>query len=49
MSQQNQGDGTGKKAAKGVGALLKAAARIVSVVLGGLAKLFGRAGGRGRN
>ena len=48
MSQQNPGDGAGKKAAKGVGALLQAAARLVSVVLGGIAKLFGRAGGRGR-
>lgn len=48
MSQQNPRRRRGRRAAKGAGALLKAVALIVSAVLGEIAKLFGRAGGRNR-
>ena len=48
MSQQNPMRRRRRRAARGGGVPLRAVARIVSVVLGGIAKLFGRAGGRGR-
>ena len=48
MSRQNPMSRRRRRAARGGGVLLRAVARIVSAVLGGIAKLFGRAGGRGR-
>ena len=48
MSEQNLRRRRRRRAARGGGALLRATARLVSLVLGGIAKLFGRAGGRGR-
>lgn len=36
----------GGRAAKGLGALLRAAAGFVGLLFGAVAKLFGRAGGR---
>lgn len=42
--RRRSGDRPAKRAAKGVGALLRAASRIVGLLLGALAKLFGRAG-----
>lgn len=49
MSEWNQGRRRRRRrAARGGGALLKGVALIISAVFGGIAKLFGRAGGRGR-
>ena len=39
----------GRRAAKGLGALLQAVARLVGLLFGAVGKLFGRAGGRGSN
>ena len=44
MRRRRSGARPVKQAAKGIGALLRAASRVVGLALGALAKLFGRAG-----